>query len=32
MANHIRHFAIHADDVERARNFYAAVFDWRFEP
>ncbi len=32
MGNHIRHFAIHADDVERARNFYAAVFDWRFEP
>ncbi len=32
MGNHIRHFAIHADDVERARNFYAAVFDWHFEP
>lgn len=26
------HFAIHADDVERARRFYEAVFGWRFEP
>jgi len=32
MANHVRHFAIHADDVERARQFYSAVFGWRFEP
>jgi predicted enzyme related to lactoylglutathione lyase len=31
MPNHIRHFAIHADQVERARGFYEAVFDWRFE-
>ncbi len=32
MANHLRHFAIHADDVERARRFYQAVFGWSFEP
>lgn len=32
MGNHIRHFAVEADDVERARRFYEAVFDWRFEP
>jgi uncharacterized protein len=25
-------FAIHADDVQRARRFYEAVFGWRFEP
>jgi len=25
------HFEIHADDVERAKTFYAAVFDWSFE-
>jgi predicted enzyme related to lactoylglutathione lyase len=31
MANNIVHFAIHADDVERARHFYEAVFGWRFE-
>jgi len=31
MAHNIVHFAIHADDVERARRFYEAVFDWRFE-
>jgi predicted enzyme related to lactoylglutathione lyase len=27
----ISFFAIHCDDVERARAFYGAVFDWRFE-
>jgi predicted enzyme related to lactoylglutathione lyase len=32
MPNHIRHFAVHADDVDRARAFYEAVFGWRFEP
>jgi predicted enzyme related to lactoylglutathione lyase len=31
MANNVVHFAIHADDVERARGFYEAVFGWRFE-
>ena len=25
------HFEIQADDVERARSFYAAVFDWSFQ-
>jgi predicted enzyme related to lactoylglutathione lyase len=28
----VRHFAIHVDDVQRARGFYEAVFGWRFEP
>ncbi len=32
MPNDIAHFAIHADDCERARRFYEAVFGWRFEP
>lgn len=32
MANNVVHFAIHADDVDRARAFYEAVFGWRFEP
>jgi predicted enzyme related to lactoylglutathione lyase len=27
----IRHFAINADDVPRARRFYERVFAWRFE-
>ncbi len=29
--HNVVHFAIHADDVERARRFYSAVFGWRFE-
>jgi len=29
--HNVVHFAIHADDVERARKFYEAVFGWRFE-
>jgi len=32
MSNDIRHFAINADDVERARRFYEKVFGWRTEP
>jgi predicted enzyme related to lactoylglutathione lyase len=32
MPNHVRHFAVHADDVDRARSFYHSVFSWRFEP
>jgi predicted enzyme related to lactoylglutathione lyase len=32
MPNHVRHFAIHADQVDRARSFYEQVFGWRFEP
>jgi uncharacterized protein len=27
-----RHFAINADDVDRARGFYQAVFGWTFSP
>jgi hypothetical protein len=27
----VLHFEIQADDVERAKAFYAAVFDWAFE-
>ena len=26
----VRHFAINADDIDRARQFYAQVFGWRF--
>jgi predicted enzyme related to lactoylglutathione lyase len=32
MANNLASFAIHADDVQRCRRFYEAVFHWRFEP
>ncbi len=32
MAATFRHFAINADDVQRARRFYETVFDWRFDP
>lgn len=28
----IAHLAINADDTTAARRFYAACFDWRFEP
>jgi predicted enzyme related to lactoylglutathione lyase len=28
----LAHFAINADDVDRARRFYERVFGWRFEP
>lgn len=31
MPNHLRFFAITADNVERARKFYEAVFGWSFE-
>ena len=31
MAHNVVHFAIHADDVERARHFYENVFGWKFE-
>jgi uncharacterized protein len=30
--NGLAHFAINADDVERAMRFYETVFGWRFEP
>lgn len=32
MPNNVSTFAIHADDVQRRRRFYEAVFAWRFEP
>lgn len=32
MPNKIAHFAIEADDVDRARRFYEQVFGWTFEP
>ena len=32
MPNHLCHFAIHADDCERAMSFYGGVFGWRFQP
>ena len=32
MPNKLSHFAIEADDVERALAFYETVFGWRFSP
>jgi len=32
MPNDIAHFAIHADDCQRAKTFYERVFGWTFEP
>jgi len=32
MPNNLGRFAINADDVPRARNFYQKVFGWTFEP
>ena len=29
VGNHLTHFAINADDVDRARRFYETVFGWR---
>ena len=29
-ASPVRHFAINADDFERAKQFYGTVFGWRF--
>ena len=31
MPNNMSTFAIHADDVSRAKRFYEAVFGWKFE-
>jgi predicted enzyme related to lactoylglutathione lyase len=31
MPNHLRHFAINADDLPRTRRFYETVFGWTFE-
>jgi predicted enzyme related to lactoylglutathione lyase len=30
MPNNVKHFAVHADDVDRARTFYESVMGWRF--
>lgn len=30
-SNNVCHFAIHADDVARAKMFYQQVFGWKFE-
>ena len=32
MPNDVVHFAIHADDCERAKAFYQSTFGWTFEP
>jgi predicted enzyme related to lactoylglutathione lyase len=32
MPNDLAHFAIHADNVERAKRFYETVFGWHFQP
>lgn len=32
MPARFRHFAINADDVQRAKTFYESVFGWRFDP
>jgi uncharacterized protein len=32
MPNNVVHFAIHADNLDRARRFYSSVFGWRFTP
>jgi uncharacterized protein len=31
MKNKMTHFAIHIDDIDRAKNFYDEVFDWGFQ-
>jgi predicted enzyme related to lactoylglutathione lyase len=28
--SHVTHFAVNADDIDAARQFYEQVFDWRF--
>jgi uncharacterized protein len=32
MPSDIAHFAIHADDCQRAKRFYETVFGWTFQP
>ena len=32
MPNNVVHFAVHADDIPRARRFYEGVFGWQFRP
>jgi predicted enzyme related to lactoylglutathione lyase len=31
MANNVCHFAVHAEDLIRARGFYSSVFGWQFQ-
>jgi predicted enzyme related to lactoylglutathione lyase len=31
-AGNVSHFTIHADDPQRAMQFYGQVFGWRFQP
>ncbi len=31
MTNQLSHFAIHVDDLDRARKFYGGVFGWKFQ-
>ena len=31
MRNKLIHFAIHIDDMERAKDFYGDVFEWGFQ-
>ncbi|MBX3390360.1 MAG: hypothetical protein KF691_13000 [Phycisphaeraceae bacterium] len=32
MANHLSHFAVSADNTDRARRFYERAFGWAFQP
>lgn len=32
MPNNLKHFAVHADDVDRAKKFYESALGWRFTP
>jgi predicted enzyme related to lactoylglutathione lyase len=32
MPNNLVFFAVHADDLRRARRFYEKVFQWKFQP
>jgi uncharacterized protein len=32
MPNNVKHFAVHADDLNRARIFYENVLGWKFTP
>ena len=32
MSSVLRHFALNADDVQRAKSFYETVFGWNFTP
>ena len=31
MPNNLKHFAVHANDVERAKKFYETVMGWQFK-